>query len=151
MKKQFDNLRATRKLIKSVIENLSLEDFNKIPQGYNNNIGWNVGHIVVTQQLLVYSLSGTKPNISNELINTFRKGTSPENSITEEQLKAILEHMDTAIGQTFEDYQNDAFGTYKEYPTSYGITLNSVVEAINFNNMHEALHLGYIMAMKRAL
>jgi hypothetical protein len=151
MKKQFDNLRATRDLLKKVTKDLSLEELNKVPDGYNNNIAWNVCHIVVTQQLLVYSLSGLQPNISNDLISLFRKGSSPNGAVTAETMKVINEKMDTLIHQTYEDYQNGVFKSYKEYPTSYGITLNSVEEAIDFNNMHEALHLGYVMAMKRAL
>ncbi len=151
MKKQFDNLRATRELLKKVTKDLSLEELNKIPDGYNNNIAWNVCHIVVTQQLLVYTLSGVNPNISNDLISLFRKGSSPEAPVTEEIMNIIYGEMDSLIDQTYEDYQDGVFKSYKEYPTSYGITLNTVEEAIDFNNMHEALHLGYVMAMKRAL
>jgi hypothetical protein len=29
-----------------------------IPEGFNNNLIWNIGHIIVSQQLLVYKLSG---------------------------------------------------------------------------------------------
>ncbi len=151
MKEQFDNLRATRKLLKLVTENLSLEQLNKIPEGFNNNIAWNIGHIVVTQQLLVYALSGVRPNVSKELIRVFRKGSTPEKPVTEEQMENIFGKMDTAIDQTFEDYQKGIFQTYEEYPTSYGITLRSVEQAIEFNNMHEGMHLGYILAMKRML
>ncbi|MFT7612776.1 MAG: hypothetical protein ACI9J3_001742, partial [Parvicellaceae bacterium] len=40
---------------------------------------------------------------------------------------------------------------FTEYTTSYNITLKTVEEAIAFSNMHEALHLGYAMAIKKAL
>ena len=151
MKEQFTNLRATRQLIKKVIDGLSTEQLNKIPPGFNNNIAWNVGHILVTQQLLVYANSGSKPVIPNELIALFRKGTSPENPVTKEQLNEILNYLDSTITQTETDLLNDLFGPYKEYETSYGVILRTVEQAITFNNMHEALHLGYIMSMKHAL
>ncbi len=50
-----------------------------------------------------------------------------------------------------QDYADKEFGPYKVYTTSYNITLNTVEEAITFNNVHEGLHLGYIMAQKRTL
>lgn len=78
MNEQFANLNATRALLKSVTSDLTVEQLNKIPKGFNNNIAWNLGHILVTQQLLVYALTDTKPLISENLIQTFRKGTAPE-------------------------------------------------------------------------
>ncbi len=35
--------------------------------------------------------------------------------------------------------------------TSAGIRLESVEDAIAFNNFHEGIHLGYVMALKKAL
>jgi hypothetical protein len=35
----------------------TLEQLNKIPEGYNNNLIWNIAHVVVVQQMLVYKLS----------------------------------------------------------------------------------------------
>ena len=50
-----------------------------------------------------------------------------------------------------EDYHKGVFKTYNEYTTSYNVTLNNIEKAIMFNNVHEGLHLGYIMALKKAL
>ncbi|KAA3640308.1 MAG: DinB family protein [Bacteroidetes bacterium] len=151
MQEHFTNLRATRKNIALVIKGLSQEQFNKIPDGFNNNIAWNFGHIIVTQQLLVYALSGAKTIIPTDIINLYRKGTSPTTPVTQEQIDELKSYLDSAIDQTEKDLAAGVFGDYKEYPTSYGITLHNLEEAIIFNNMHEAMHLGYIMAMKRAL
>lgn len=151
MKKQIDDLKATRLLLEKVTNSLTLDELNTTPEGFSNNIGWNLAHIAITQQLLVYSLSGVEPKVSANYIDLFRKGTAPNQDITEEQLKNIKELLASAPDQTLEDYQNGLFKTFKEYPTSYGITLKSVEDAIEFNNLHEALHLGYIMSMKHAL
>ncbi len=151
MQEHFTNLRATRKNVSIVVEGLTLEQLNTIPDGFNNNIAWNIGHIVVTQQLLVYALSGAKTIIPSETIDLFRKGTSPEGKVTQEQMDEILSYMESTIDQTEKNLAAGVFGDYKEYPTSYGITLHNLEEAIIFNNMHEAMHLGYIMAMRRAL
>ena len=58
MKVQFDILAKTRAIILYYIKELSLDQLHIIPDGFNNNIAWNIAHLVVTQQLLHYKLSG---------------------------------------------------------------------------------------------
>ena len=49
------------------------------------------------------------------------------------------------------DFDADFFTDYKPYTTSFGVDLKDIEDAIIFNNMHESLHYGYILAQKRAL
>ena len=49
------------------------------------------------------------------------------------------------------DYDSDFFTEYTPYTTSLGIDLKSIQDAIIFNNIHEGLHYGYILAQRRAL
>jgi hypothetical protein len=46
-----------RLLLSKFLEKFSIDQLNTVPKGYRNSIFWNVAHIVVTQQLLVYGLS----------------------------------------------------------------------------------------------
>jgi hypothetical protein len=46
------------------------------------------------------------------------------------------------------DYDDDFFPDYTAYSTSFGIDLKNIQDAIIFNNMHESLHFGYVMAQK---
>ena len=39
-----------------------------IPHGFNNSLYWNFAHCIVTQQLLIYKLSGNDIIISDEII-----------------------------------------------------------------------------------
>lgn len=152
MKSTFDILQATRNLVLKTIDGLSLEQLNKIPTGFNNNIAWNVAHLVVTQQLLNYGLSDTPFLIENDLIEKYRKGTAPQKDVTQEEWNEILNLFKSIPEQLADDYcKDDMFTQFKTYPTSYGYELNSIEDAIEFNNAHEALHLGYIMALKRSL
>ena len=41
---------TNRKHYLKLIENYSLEQLNKIPEGFSNNLAWNLGHIIVAQQ-----------------------------------------------------------------------------------------------------
>lgn len=152
MKFSFDALRATRNNILKDIEGLSLEQLNAIPTGFNNNIVWNMAHLVATQQLLVYGLSGTPFVIAQDLIDAYRKGTKPEQPATQEQVDEYKKLFLTTIDKMEEDYDKRIFGTqFKSYTTSYNITLATLENAIEFNNVHEGVHYGIIRALRRAV
>ncbi len=151
MEKHFDLIRTTRNNVLKVINDLSLDQLNHIPSGFNNNIAWNVAHLPVTMELLCYGLSGLPMHLSNEQISAYRKGTSPTSPLPQKDFNFFREQLTSGVDQLEQDYQNGIFKTYKTYPTSYDITLNTIEEAITFNYVHEAVHLGYIMAMKRLI
>jgi len=147
----FDVTLKNRNLLKSFLESFSLEELNRVPKGFNNNIIWNVAHTVVTQQLLVYNLSGVPPLVSQEMIDMYRKGTKPEQNVTYAEVDLIKGLLFSTIEKTKEDYNNKVFQTYNEYTVTTKSTLTNVDEAIDFNNFHEGIHLGYILALKKSL
>lgn len=147
-----DVLPNTRRFFKSFLENTSLEDLNKIPKGFNNNIIWNIGHIVVTQQLLGYKLSGLQTMVSEELITKYRKDSKPESFVGQNEVDEIKELLFSTIEKTKEDYKNKHFKNYQQYTVSTtGNTLTNIDDAFQFILFHEGMHLGYVMALSRAL
>ena len=149
MKTQFSILRKIRELVSEAIKGLTIEQLHTIPEGFKNNIAWNVAHLVVTQQLLHYSLSRKNPLVSKELIDAHKKGTAPEVQFTPEAFEEIVNLFKTLPIQLEKDYNNGMFTEYNEYMTSTGFVLDSIDTAISFNNMHESLHLGVIMSLKK--
>ncbi len=121
------------------------------PTGFRNNILWNVGHVVVTQQLLHYKLSGLPMMVDDATVEMFQKGSSPERWEELPDLARIKEQLTAFPEMLAEDYESGRFEKFRPYVTSAGIPLKSVDEAIKFNNFHEGIHLGYAMAMLRAL
>lgn len=150
MKFHFDVLRTTRNNILNDIEGLSIEQIHIIPTGFSNNIAWNVLHLIATQQLLAYGLSGTPFVVDNSLIEGYRKGTKPESRVTKDAMKDHKKLLLTTIDQTEQDYENGVLGNdFKVYTTSYNITLDTIENAIAFNNVHEGLHYGVIRALMK--
>ncbi|MDO1502331.1 DinB family protein [Winogradskyella maritima] len=141
----------SRKYVYGLLENLSLEQLNKVPEGFNNNIIWNVAHTIVTQQLLVYRLSGLPCMVPEDMIARYRKGTKAEGDVTQAEVDAIKNLMFSTIEKTAEDYDNEVFQTYNEYTVTTKNTLTNVDDAIDFNNFHEGIHLGYILALQRVI
>jgi hypothetical protein len=147
----FDISLKNRAILKSFIESFTLEELNKIPQGFNNNMIWNIAHIIATQQVLVYKFSGLPTLISNEMIEMFRKGSKPERDLTQNEVDDIKGLLFSTVEKTKEDYHNGVFKSYQSYTTSTNTTLTNIEEALGFNIFHEGIHLGYILALKKSL
>lgn len=147
----FKHLLQTRKNILKVLEaNAGKEHI--IPKGFNNSLYWNAAHCVVTQQLLCYKLSGNAMIIDDSLVDAYRKGSKPNGEVPNIiEIGKVKDLLITSVEQMEIDYNNGLFKNYDDYPTSYGITLSSCEEAIQFNNQHDSLHFGYMLAMVKSL
>ncbi len=143
--------RTNRRLMQKILDNYSLDQVNKVPEGFKNNLIWNIAHVVVTQQLLVYKLSGLPMMVNDEMVNTFKKGTKTEGEVSPEEVDKIKALLFSTLDQTEKDLEAGIFKNFQEYPTSTGFVLKSLEDAINFNNFHEGIHLGYVLALKKAL
>jgi len=151
MRKILELTLQARKNFYHILKNTPREELLKIPEGFNNNIWWNIAHVVSTQQRLVYGLSGLPIQVPEELINKFKKGTVPNGTATDEEIAEVKTLLFTSIEKTIEDFDNGIFKNFKEYPTSAGVTLKSLEDAVSFNLFHEGLHLGSIFALQKAV
>ncbi len=148
----FKVLENARGIFKKIIENNSLENLNKIPKGFNNNIIWNIGHVVVSEQLLAYKLSGLESSLSDEMINKYRKDSKPNGDLSQAEVNEIKDLLLTTLEKTKEDYYDDVFENYNPYTVSTtGNTLTNIDEALEFVAIHEGLHYGYVLALLKAV
>lgn len=149
MKKQFEIFKIYRKSLVQEIDDLSIEQLQKIPEGFKNNIFWNVSHTLVSQQILHYKMSGLNPLITNDWIENYQNGTFPRFVITEDEIDYLKSKLIITAEQLEEDFNEKRFESYTEFETKMGIVISSVEDAINFNNTHEALHYGIVSSMKK--
>lgn len=148
----FEVLKNTRGILSKIIENTSVEELNKVPAGFNNNIIWNIGHLVVTEQLLAYKLSGLEIKISETLVSKYRKDSKPDGDVSEEEIAEIQGLLLKSLAGTENDYINGVFKNYNAYTVSTtGNTLNNIDEALQFILVHEGIHYGYILALLKAV
>lgn len=140
-----------RKLLYKILDKTPREQLLQIPEGFRNNIWWNIAHVVVTQQLLVYKFSDLQMRVPQEFIEKFKKGTVPDGTASEEEIKEIAAFLLSTIEWMEEDYNNGLFKEYNSYTTSMNVTLNNVDDAIAFNLFHEGIHLGAILALQKVV
>ena len=144
--------KATRENTLAAIKGLTLAQINESPKGFTGNIAWHLGHMVSTHRGLVYQLNSVPSGLEKEFILKYKKDSKPEAPISQEEFEYITEQLMNQIDELRQDLQKENFfGENIPYKTSYNYTMNSFDSCIMFNNLHQALHLGYIMALKRSL
>jgi hypothetical protein len=147
----FDITLQNRKRLYRFLKETPEELLLQIPDGHRNNIWWNIAHVVVTQQLLVYKLSGQAMRVEDALVEKFKKGTVPDGTATDKELQLVEELLLPTVAWMQEDYGNGIFNGYNEYTTSANVSLKTVEDAIIFNVYHEGLHLGAILSLLKAV
>ena len=148
---EFEINRQTRKNILLTINNLNEDIINVIPKGFNNNIAWNIGHILVTHQLLVYGLSGVEMKVPDNWVEKYRKGSRPGERISYEEFQQIKEIFTSTIDWAETDYNAGKFSKFKAYKTSYGFPLDRVEDVLRFVYAHDALHWGVIISILKLI
>jgi hypothetical protein len=151
MKIEIERLKKTRTYLVDLIKDLSAEQLNEIPLGFNNNVIWNLGHLIVSLQALCYLRAGLKPVVDEQYFTDYKPQTRPTNFIQEDEINKIKTLFLSVVDKLETDYNESSFSNYGTFTTPYGVEITNIDEAIDFILFHEGLHTGYIMAMKRLL
>ena len=149
MNQTFSITENSRNTLAKFLYGYTLDQLNTIPEGYSNNLIWNIGHIVVVQQMLVYKLSGLPMIISDEMVEKYKRGTKPEQDATQADIDEIQSFLLETIHQTKADYENKVFNSFQEFTTMTGFTIKTAEDAMDFNVYHEAIHTGVIMSIRK--
>ena len=147
----FQSAIFVRKLLSKLLNEFTLEELNYIPKNFNNNILWNIAHILVTEQLITYGLSGLPIAMENDFIERFKKGSNCLSNYSINDVEIIKNKYIKLNNLTQMDYKNNRFTNFTEYPTSTNIVLKNIDDALQFNMLHEGIHLGVILSIKKLL
>ena len=89
--------------------------------------------------------------IPEGIVADYQIGSKPTKSVSTAEVEQTVAWLSDSITWLEEDLDLEIFKEFKTYPTSYGYTLISIEDAVAFNNVHEAMHLGWIGAIKKSL
>ena len=112
MEKLFETALFTRSSMIKILESKSYEELVKIPDNFKNSIFWNIAHLLVTQQLLCYRLSGLDLKIEEAMVEKYGKGSVAVEEVNREDINYVKEHLINASQNLFEDYKNDVFKSF---------------------------------------
>lgn len=149
MNTQIERIKKIRTFLIDSISDLSVDQLNEVPSEFNNNIIWNLGHLIATQQGVCYKRAGVKPAVDEKYIVLYKSGTKPDQYINDNQAETIKKLLLTTLDLLETDYQNNVFANYPLWATRYGVELSNIENALQFLLFHEGLHLGSIIALKK--
>lgn len=150
----FDSQRNFRDFHAKAISRLNSEEWDFIPPIFNNNIRWQVAHIITTTDLLCYRLAGKEiPLLTKEFIKGTSKGSDPKDGMDEKLFSQseLLILLTTTAEQLEKDKDELSNSTYEDYRTSSEFVIDSFEKALSFAIIHEAWHFGNIMAIRKLL
>ena len=152
MNKQIEIIRKTRSYLLENIIDLTPDQLNKIPEGFNNNIIWNLGHMIATQQGICYKRAGLATTmISDDFWERFRSGSKPEGVVSAAEIEHIKQLLFTTLDKLEADYSENSFTGYTAWTTRYAVEIINIDDAISFVPFHEGLHSGTIGTMKKLI
>lgn len=151
MEKLFETAIFTRHSLLRILKGKSYEKLVKIPEGFNNSLFWNIAHLLITQQLLFYKLSGKPLMIDPEMVAKYGKGSIATEKVSEEDIEYVKDHLVSAMVKTREDFENGFFNQMETYKTSTGIELRNIEDVISFSAFHDGIHLGIVLAILKVI
>ena len=141
-------LRLTRNSICKAVKDLSPEQCLAMPDGFDNNVAWNLGHIIAVQQRICYLRCGLEPYVSADMMAPYLPGTSPADWDAAPDTAELIDMMMTYLDKLDEDYAAGRFsGAFEASTTQSGLYIGDFETALIFNIYHEAQHYGTILSL----
>jgi uncharacterized damage-inducible protein DinB len=142
---QFEILRGRlQQFLEATSENVA----DQMPQGFNNTIRWNVGHILTVADTF-FGLKSLPVNYKE----LFWAGTKPADWAGEvpslETLTSRLQEQTAQIKDAFSDRLEKMLEKPIQLPN--GFKIETIGAVFSFNNTHEGVHMGYMNALKRTI
>ena len=150
----FNQLAFVRNQTLNLLDGVSEEMADRIPEGFRNTIRWNVGHIYVVVERFAFQYLGLPQNLPEGFKEQFEYGTSPLNTHeyrvpTLSELEELLKAQQVRIQETLSDRIDEKI--IPPYTTSAGMKLETPKEFLTFNLYHEGMHLTVIKLYKELL
>ncbi len=149
MIQQIENIKIVRTALLTLVEDLTAEQLNEIPEDFNNNIIWNLAHLTAAQQGICYKRAGLQPIVQEKYLSPYLPGTKPEHFVDDSEIAILKTLLLSSLDELKSDYRKDFFTNYTTFTTRYGVEVTSIDDAINFLPFHEGLHAGAIIALKK--
>ncbi|MEK4248953.1 DinB family protein [Paenibacillus sp. FSL W7-1287] len=145
----FNQLEFARLQTIRAIEQQAEEELEIIPEGLNNHVKWNLGHIYVVTEKFAFTLTGEEATIPEHFHEWFASGTSPKEwtkkAPTKEELITLLKQQLERVQAQNEQRLNAPLP--ESYATSTGLQLSTVGESLSFCLYHEAMHYAAIKSI----
>ncbi|GAB6991473.1 DinB family protein [Paenibacillus pini] len=143
-------LGRTRNNIVQKLQDLPESKRNIVPEGFNNSIHWQIGHILTVTNFLVFHFAGKPSVIPDNYPTFFGPGTKPADWTEEppawDTLIAELSQQVELIQEHFEGHLSDPVVVKENFAKA-----ETVDELLVMNLGHENSHAGMINSLIKVL
>ncbi|MFP7253957.1 DinB family protein [Terribacillus goriensis] len=141
-------MRTYRMELLQLAKSFTEEEADIIPQGFRNNVRWNLGHVFLDQYLWIQALTKEEAPIPNDFKDWFSYGTTTadftDNTPTFTDLISLLQ---TQPDQIFEMYADRMDEEYQ----AIDMGMETIEQVLVRTIFHEGMHLQAILDIKKAL
>lgn len=148
----FNTGKVLHQVVIGQLQGVAEEYFDKQPEGFNNTIRWNVGHMIYWMDKYSTLSFGSPSAIPDSYEMLFNSGTKPLNWTVAPPSKEELVEMLMAQLSRLSELTPEMLDEKLSTPYSLGpFQFNTASELFNFALIHEAIHLGTISSQLKVL
>ena len=147
----FNQLKVVRSNTINSLKELSEGQADLVPEGFNNNIRWNLGHIYLVQEKFAFGFLPEPTKMPEGFTELFGRDTRPSEwkvqPPTLPELIKLLEDQTTRIKDKLDNRLDEAVA--KPFNMPSGLILKTVGEFLTFSMYHEGQHVQTIRMLKK--
>jgi uncharacterized damage-inducible protein DinB len=147
----FKQLEFIRHLTIHAVEGRSESALDCIPEGFNNNVRWNLGHIYFVQEKFAFHFAGEPMLVPDNFERLFARGTKPADWNEEPPelgvLIKLLAEQPIRIRQSLQNRLSEQ--VQEPFTTGTGLTLSTIREFLSYTLYHEGMHYNAIGLLQR--
>jgi hypothetical protein len=144
-----DQTKAIRGYLLRSTKGLSEEQLLRVPDGFKNNILWNLGHAITDNCSMLYPPTGKEIPVPESYLGWFAPETSPADWTTTPNHEEILITGQSVLDKLVDDCVSDRMEEYEPLRLGDNAVLDNIAQAIAHCNIHEGIHLGIIMSLRK--
>jgi uncharacterized damage-inducible protein DinB len=148
----FDQFEFARNVTLKVAQGITEENADVIPNGYSNSLRWQLGHIYVSVEGIVFHFANEIPNLPEGYMELFNTGTKPsEWKSTPPSIEEILPLLSEQVKRVRETFSGRLDEKIAQPLPIGSLQLETIGELLSFASFHESEHIGIIKSLKNAL
>jgi hypothetical protein len=146
-------LEFSRQNLFRILKDMTEEEVKIIPEGFNNSILWNAGHILMPIEQFHFTGTHRQAAVPSEYMALFWRGTKPADWRSDPpSLQTVVEHIaeqTLRVRNELSGHLDEPLDTPMEFPGMPPI--QTAGDLMSMSLYHEALHIGYIKALKKTI